>query len=35
MMSYFRKNIKFYDIIDNFNIKHFESKYIKVKEYFN
>ena len=35
MMSHFRKNIKLYDVIDNFNTKHIESRYMKIKEHFN
>ena len=35
MISHFKKNIKLYDVIDNFNTKHIKSKHIKVKEHFN
>ena len=35
MMSHFRKDIKLYDVINNFNTKHIELKHIKVKEHFN
>ena len=35
MISHFRKNIKFYDVINNFNTKHIESKYMKVKKHFD
>ena len=35
MISHFRKNIKLYNVIDNFNIKHTELKYIKIKEHFD
>ena len=35
MMSHFKKDIKFYNMIDNFNKKHIESKYMKVKEHFD
>ena len=35
MMSHFREDIKFYNIIDNFNTKHIKSRYMKVKKHFD
>ena len=35
MMLHFKKDIKLYDVINNFNTKYIESKYMKVKEHFN
>ena len=35
MILHFKKDIKLYNIIDNFNTKHTESRHIKVKEYFD
>ena len=35
MMSHFRKNIKLYNVIDNFNTKHIKSRHMKVKKHFD
>ena len=35
MILHFKKDIKFSDVIDNFNTKHIESRYIKIKKHFD
>ena len=35
MMSHFRKSIKLYNVINNFNTKHIKLKHMKVKKHFD